>query len=310
MGDWSKLIGLKLIPSKRIEMPKNAVCFVCGATKDEIRFRRYNEYALCEKHFQQMVKYQKITDETKRVHKKDPKDLKCCICGAPKMGEINSKIYCRKHYLQMTRKGKISETIYSPNEWVDCGDYYECILKDKNQQEVARTKIDKEDKEKFKNYKLYARHQTDKIYAHFSVLGTGRKIAVHRFLVGLADVKYSIDQVVDHINGDSLDNRKQNLRICTQHQNSQNLRKKDKVVGVRFHKKYNGYNYSKYSAVIMSNYKSIHLGYFDTKAEAILARITKEKEICGEYGPNRDLFYILDQLSPLEELKKMFPESV
>ena len=60
----------------------------------------------------------------------------------------------------------------------------------------------------------------------------------------------------------------------------------------------------------MSNYKSIHLGYFDTKAEAILARIIKEKEICGEYGPNRDLFYILDQLSPLEELKKMFPESV
>ena len=57
-------------------MPKNAVCFVCGAIKDEIRFRRYNEYALCEKHFQQMVKYQKITDETKRVHKKDPKDLK------------------------------------------------------------------------------------------------------------------------------------------------------------------------------------------------------------------------------------------
>lgn len=183
-------------------------------------------------------------------------------------------------------------------------------MKDKNAKEIARTKIDKEDKEKFKNYKLYARHQSNKIYVYISVLGTGRKIAVHRFLMGLGDAKYTIDQVVDHINGDSLDNRKSNLRICTQHQNAQNLRKKGKVVGVKFIKKYNGSNFSKFSAVIMHNYKSIHLGYFNTKAEAVLARISYERDICGEYGPNRDLFYILDQLSPLEELKKMFPESV
>lgn len=58
----------------------------------------------------------------------------------------------------------------------------------------------------------------------------------------------------------------------------------------------------------MSNYKSIHIGYFDTKEEAIIARLRKEKEICGEYGPNRDLFYILDHSSPIEELKKVLSE--
>lgn len=310
MIDISKLKGLKLIKSTRTEMPKDAVCCVCGTTREEGRLRRFNEFCMCEKHFMQMIKYKEITDSSKRKHKIPIKNLKCCICDMPKMGNINGKPYCRRHYIQMIRKGEIKETIYSPNEWIDCGKYYECILKDKNANEVARTKIDKEDREKFKNYKLYARHQTGKIYAHFSVLGTGRKIAVHRFLMGLSEVKYSIDQVVDHINGDSLDNRKSNLRICTQHQNAQNMRKKGKIVGVKLLKKYNGYNYSKYTATIMNNYRSIHLGYFDTKAEAVYARIKKEKEICGEYGPNRDLFYILDQPSPIEKLKELFPEGV
>ena len=36
----------------------------------------------------------------------------------------------------------------------------------------------------------------------------------------------------------------------------------------------------------------------------------KEKELCGEYGPNSDLFYILNLPSPLEELKKVFQEGV
>lgn len=89
------------------------------------------------------------------------------------------------------------------------------------------------------------RNQMGKNYAHFSLKGSGKKVAIHRFLLGLSDIKYSIDQVVDHINGDSLDNRKSNLRICTQHQNTQNGRKKGKIVGVKFINSYNGTNKSK-----------------------------------------------------------------
>lgn len=58
----------------------------------------------------------------------------------------------------------------------------------------------------------------------------------------------------------------------------------------------------------MSNYKTIYLGYYDNKEEAIIARLKKEKELCGEYGPNKDLFYILDYSSPIEELKKVLSE--
>ena len=38
--------------------------------------------------------------------------------------------------------------------------------------------------------------------------------------------------------------------------------------------------------------------------------IKKEKEICGEYGPNRDLYYVLDLSSPIEELNRLYSEEV
>ena len=303
-----ELENLKQIKSTRHQMPNDAVCYICGTDRKEARMRRYNEFCLCEKHYAQMEKYQKITDPTPRKHKISSEDRKCCICGELKMGEINGKNYCRKHYIQMSRHGEIKPTIYDKNQWIDCGEYYECILYNKNAQEVGRTKIDKEDYEKLKDFKIYMRNQVGKNYAHFSIKGSGKKIAVHRFLTGLVDVKYSIDQVVDHINGDSLDNRKSNLRICTQHQNAQNSRKAGKIIGVKFIKSYNGTNKSKWTASIMSNYKTIYLGYYDNKEEAIIARLKKEKELCGEYGPNKNLFYILDHSSPIEELKKVLSE--
>ena len=60
----------------------------------------------------------------------------------------------------------------------------------------------------------------------------------------------------------------------------------------------------------MNNYRTLNLGVFETYEEAVLARITKEYELCGEYGPNKDLFYVLNLPNPLEELKKIFQKGV
>lgn len=49
----------------------------------------------------------------------------------------------------------------------------------------------------------------------------GRKVALHRVILGITDPQVA----VDHVNGDGLDNRRQNLRACTTSQNNANRRK-------------------------------------------------------------------------------------
>lgn len=302
---FEELENLPKENGRRINMPEDAKCYVCGSDRSTSRLRRYNNYCLCEKHYNQLEKYHKIIDASPRKNKVDPKTLRCCICGDLKMGSYEGKPYCRKHYIQMVRHGKLIPTIYDPNEWIDCGDYYECILKDKKGNETGRTKIDKEDYPLLKNFKIYRSRHQGKAYAIISQKGTCRKIFVHRYLMGIKNEKYTIDKVVDHINGDGLDNRRSNLRICNQHQNSINMRKKGKIVGVKFIKSYNRTNTSKWMAEICSNYRTIYLGYYDTQEEAVLARLKKEKELCGEFGPNKDFYYLLNHPSPIEETKRV-----
>ena len=89
--------------------------------------------------------------------------------------------------------------------------------------------------------------------------------------------------VVDHINGDTLDNRKCNLRICTQADNIKN-RKKD----IDNSSGYKGVNWSKsnkkYLARICVNKKIIYLGYHATAELAYSAYCEASKKYHGEYG--------------------------
>ena len=83
--------------------------------------------------------------------------------------------------------------------------------------------------------------------------------------------------VVDHKNGKTLDNRRENLREATQAQNLWNRKAK----GV-----YQTRN-KKWIAMIQANCKPIRLGTFKTKSEALVARRLAEKLLFGEFAPNR-----------------------
>lgn len=95
--------------------------------------------------------------------------------------------------------------------------------------------------------------------------------------------------MVDHINGNGVDNRILNLRSVTVAENNRNARKhKTNTSG------YSGvgkYGNNKWQSQIWINNNQINLGLFDTKAEAVAARKAAEK-ICGyheNHGSNRAL---------------------
>lgn len=89
---------------------------------------------------------------------------------------------------------------------------------------------------------------------------------------------------VDHINGDSLDNRWSNLREVSHTTNMKNQRRRKEgvgsgVMGVRWHKKAN-----KWVAGIHHKGKNVHLGLFVDFDEAVKAR--KEAEMKYSYSKN------------------------
>lgn len=75
----------------------------------------------------------------------------------------------------------------------------------------------------------------------------------------------------DHINGNTLDNRKKNLRSCKNSQNRMNQKKRVKPAssiykGVTFHKAMN-----KWQSQIQIDGKSVYLGIYSTQGEAAIA---------------------------------------
>lgn len=86
-------------------------------------------------------------------------------------------------------------------------------------------------------------------------------------------------EVIDHINNDPLDNRRENLRIASPRQNQQNQKRKtsSKYPGVYWSKQA-----KKWHAMIKLNGKKKHLGYFVEEREAAKAYEAAVRENCQE----------------------------
>ena len=88
------------------------------------------------------------------------------------------------------------------------------------------------------------------------------------------------NKIIDHINGDPSDNRKENLRYVTPRQNCMNTKvSKNNKLGVKGVTKV----HNKYIARIRVNGNLIHLGSFDNIESATKARIDAEIKYFGEY---------------------------
>jgi hypothetical protein len=133
------------------------------------------------------------------------------------------------------------------------------------------------------SYGELARHKWHINGAGYAVRFIGGRInkkalLMHRFIIDAPQ-----GMLVDHINGNKLDNRRSNLRICTQAQNQMNVGKhRDNSSG------YKGVSLSKrvgkWRADIKANGKRRTIGYFDTAERAAFAYNEAAKKYHGEFS--------------------------
>ena len=143
--------------------------------------------------------------------------------------------------------------------------------------------IDDEDFEEVSKLTWQAYKTRQYIYAYNArTKPNGGGVYLHRLLTGVKK-----GEMVDHINHDTLDCRRVNLRICTNKQNQAN--QKPKVGGKS---KYKGVYPSckKWIATIrdIKNSNKLRLGRFETELEAAIAYDKKAFEMYGEFAYSND----------------------
>ena len=137
--------------------------------------------------------------------------------------------------------------------------------------------VDKEDYEKVIQYTWnYGKHG----YASTSLCNPKRMLLMHRLIINAPDNKH-----VDHIDGNTLNNCKSNLRLCSVIENCRHRTKLSShntsgKTGVDFDKKSN-----KWRSRITINKQEKIIGYYDCYADAILARMDAEDKYFKEFKP-------------------------
>lgn len=174
------------------------------------------------------------------------------------------------------------------NKYILKENYVELIINSKKYG-VIRAKIDIEDIEKCKQITWHYSNSRDIPYICGKV--KNKNIKLHRYLLNLNNSNY----VVDHINRNTLDNRRINLRVADYQENSFNrgIRSDNTsgVIGVDFNKRA-----KKWRAKIKYNSEDIHLGYFKDIKEALINRRIAEEILFGEYRPNSKLNNVDEEL--------------
>lgn len=181
-----------------------------------------------------------------------------CDCGSEKVVHLSSlrsgdTVSCGCH-----RKSQITKAIKHYNTYEINGDTTKVYDSKGNY-----CLIDTEDLEKIKPYCFHKNH-----YGYFK--STTLNSSIHRLIMDCPD-----GMVVDHINHNTLDNRKCNLRICTQQENLRNKKSK----GICYHKKA-----KKYVAYIIVDGKQKYLGLFKDIDDAIIVRKEAEQKYFGEFA--------------------------
>lgn len=100
----------------------------------------------------------------------------------------------------------------------------------------------------------------------------------------------------DHINGNTLDNRLSNLRICSRYENARNCKQRQNKKTSKFKGVYQHSSAKKWVAEITFEHKSIYLGLFKTEQLAREAYDQASIEIHKDFSRNNNKLEILNMI--------------
>lgn len=138
--------------------------------------------------------------------------------------------------------------------------------------------VDDEDFEKLAQYRWHCDHDG---YARRNaprIDGKGKGVIImHRVIMNTPR-----GMLTDHVNGNKLDNRRSNLRICTRRQNAYNCpASKNNKLGL---KGVSTTKYGTFEAQITANGKHYRLGYYNTPQEAHAVYAAAAIRLHGEFA--------------------------
>lgn len=111
---------------------------------------------------------------------------------------------------------------------------------------------------------------------------SGKNFMLHRIIYEMHNGTIPAGLQIDHIDGNPLNNRIENLRLCNQIENRQNSKlSKNNTTGYRGILKTPN---NKYQARLTVNGKKLYLGLFTTPEEAFNCVEQKRKELYGEFA--------------------------
>lgn len=142
---------------------------------------------------------------------------------------------------------------------------------------IVKVLIDENDYKKLEGKSIHIKTGNTIFYAIIKI--NGKNIRLHRFIMGL---KYGDNREIDHINGDGLDNRRKNLRICTREDNMKNTRSR-----VNSSSKYLGVSWNStlkyWVGEVRANKRRVWCSYFKSEIDAAKARDRVAKIHHGEF---------------------------
>lgn len=217
---------------------------------------------------------------------------KCCNKEITKQNSCSyhGNVYCAKHYQQLLKYGHTLDT--NPRSTFDLNDFefidehtVKIITFNRRSEVSGEFLISPQDFERViaKKWRIWQ----GRIYT-----GNYKPITISRFLLADEINKDSNNLVVDHINSNPLDNRRENLRLITQQDNLCNKillsNNTSSVAGVSFCSARD-----KWEAEISLGGKRYKLGRWQNFADAVYARYYAEQKIFKDKRSTQNDIHIL-----------------